>query len=139
MRNLFKKLLDWLFGAASLSAENILACVDLPMEKVDVPEWRGHIFLRGLAVETRIQYLAKVTGALAKDGQSVEEANQKYFDAQIFLLTKSIANEKGQLVFNEAHMVSLSKKSPAIISRLCDKLLLLNGFHVEAVEDHAKN
>lgn len=136
-----KKLIVWLVSyftkATPLNAAQIISAVDIELRQVSVPEWGGFVYLRSLSVDARIKYLARISSVLAKQN-SPTDANNEYHEAQVYLLSQSLSDEKGNLIFAEADVQSLSKKSPVVLSRLCDEILLTNGFQVNAVEDAAK-
>lgn len=138
MKNLILKIIGFFLGVKSLTADAILSAVDVKLEKISVPEWGGFIYLRRLAVDVRIEYLRRMSAVLAKSESDHVESNKEYFDAQIYLLVRSITDAKGVCIFSDVHMEALTKKSPDVISRLCDRILLLNEFQVAAIEDHAK-
>lgn len=137
MKKWIMKFLSLGVESRPLTAAQILSAVDVELRQMQVPEWGGFVYLRGLTVDVRIKYLARISSVLAKQ-DSATEANSEYHDAQVFLLSQSLANEKGELIFTESDLHSLSQKSPSVLSRLCDEILLHNGFHVNAVEDAAK-
>jgi hypothetical protein len=113
-----------------LTADDILKVNDVTIEKVDVPEWGGHVFVRsghsGVmdVFETR----------LSDDDVKKRAAN---FRASLVALTA--CDEQGNPIFTEAHVAALARKSPVAMRRVAKVALRLNGLSQESVDAEKKD
>lgn len=102
-----------------LSADEILACEDLEIIRVEVPEWGGAVFIRAPSLSEGIQ-IAEQIEALPK------EAGRK--EAEVYLtLAAHLVNEKGDLLFATpaACQAVLAKKSDRAITRIAKAIKAL--------------
>lgn len=101
-----------------LSKEQITSAADITPEKVDVPEWGGHVFVRGLTGPERDRFqsaIADESGGVAHDRFRVE------------LLVRAICDEAGKAIFDEMDAHLLAGKSAKAIYRLYDVAATLSG------------
>jgi hypothetical protein len=99
----------------SLSKTDILKVEDLPREKMSVPEWGGHIWIRVL------------TGAEADSLGSTAPS-----PARIAML--SVCDKDGVRLFGEKDMSTLQAKSSVVLRRIVEAALKLSGLSTEAGE-----
>lgn len=126
-------------GKGQLNAARILGAVDVELQRVDVPEWHGFVFLGQLTLEQRLHFLNEMQSILAAVKDDPVNSNKRHNDMQMLLLVWSLVDASGGKLFSESDVESLAKKSPVAIGRLYDEILTFNGFKVESVEDEAKN
>jgi hypothetical protein len=109
-----------------LSREQIFAAPDIKTEKVDVPEWGGHVFVRVMNGYER---------------QAFEEKQQelKLHSFRERLAVTAICDESGKLLFTPADVEALRAKSSGVLTRIADVVLKLNGIGPSAVEAAEKN
>ena len=106
----------------ALSKAKILAANDNKLDKADVPEWGGEVYLKVLSGTDRDAF---------EEGYS--EQKMKNFRSRFLVLT--LCDEKGERLFTEAEVDELGKKSAVVLARLFDKAWALNAFRNEDVEE----
>lgn len=133
--------------AGILSAAEILAHTDAStLEYVDVPvpEWTPadceepmKVRLRVMTGEEAIEF-AEHQAALNAPMQPGQARPKR--DAIMRLVCQCAVDEEGQPLFTRAQLEELGKLSFAVLQRLQDKALVLNGFAEEDVaQEAAKN
>ncbi len=98
----------------SLDRAAILAADDRVSVEVDVPEWGGTIYLRGLSVGRRDRLI-----------ESLKDA--KLDDIRIALFIESICDEYGKPIFKQSDAKKLKDKSASVIDRLTEHLERMNA------------
>lgn len=111
----------------SLSKEQILNAKDYDIEKVDVPEWGGEVFLKPLSGTVRNQLVYQV------------QANKDLEKVQLQVLVNSICDEDGNLLFTEKDILALGKKSSTVIARLEAIASKISGLTPDAEDEALKN
>lgn len=113
-----------------LTREVILKVSDLPQEKLAIPEWGGHVFVRTLSGHERGELEKRFTA----DSARKEPAG---FRATLLCLT--LVDGEGKTLFGLGDVEVLGKKSALVIERLFDVASRLNGFTKRDVEELEKN
>jgi len=90
-----------------LTKDTILKAADSKIEKLEVPEWGGHIFLKNM------------TGG----------------ERDAFVLVRCICDEEGNTVFTKKDIDALGKKSAKALDRCFAAAQKLNGLSAEDVEE----
>ena len=115
-----------------LTKEQILKANDLPIREVDVPEWNGSVRMQTLSGKDRDSF--EDTIQKRKTGQLIELKGLK-----VMLLSLTVIDEAGALMFSEADLVKLNEKSSKAINNLFEVATEMNGIGEEAVEELRKN
>ncbi len=97
-----------------LSRDGILSADDLPRVRVAVPEWGGHVHVRGMTGEEREAFEAENTRLRKGRGEDDLSWYQGY---RARLLVRSLCDESGALLFGPEDAVRLSGKSDAALER----------------------
>jgi hypothetical protein len=113
-----------------LDRDSILASDDLPRQEVDVPEWGGSIWIRGMSGVERDSFDL----AMAADRKANKVANIR---AQ--LLVRTLCDDHGKRLFDDAAATALGNKAGAVLDRLYDIAAALSGVGVQAEKEAAKN
>ena len=95
-----------------LKKDVILAVQDIAVEKVEVPEWDGHVFVKGLTGSERDKFEASLMTVQGKK-QTVNTANVR---AKLASLT--VCDEAGATLFTEKDVQALGKKSASALQRI---------------------
>lgn len=111
-----------------ISKSDILAVQDLKKEAVAVPEWGGDVFIRTMTGLERDQF----EQSLSIDGQ------RRLENLRARLLVKTLVDEHGVRLFDDADAEALGGKSAAALDRCFDVAQRLNGLG-PAQEAIAKN
>jgi hypothetical protein len=120
----------------TLGRDDILSADDIRIEQVDVPEWGGTVYIRtltGLQRERYVESIRRTVGHGKK--QSVEIVLQQ---SGAKLAAQTLCDESGKLLFTEADIPALARKSARALQRVIDASARLNGLDDEA-ENDAKN
>jgi hypothetical protein len=104
---------------ALLTKDAILAAVDLPTERVSVPEWGGDVLVRGLDGRDRDAFEASL---VVQAGGPVNLAN-----IRARLCAACIVDEAGERLFSDADMDALGRKSGAALDRVFSVAQRLSG------------
>lgn len=108
----------------ALTREEILGAIDLPVERVEVPEWRGVIFVRPIT--------AAEQDRLQRDPNVVENVNAR-------LAAMCICDENGAPMFTEDHIEALGKKSAVAMKRVVEAIAKVNASTLFYRDEIAKN
>jgi len=115
----------------TLTRENILQVKDITTELVEVPEWGGSVYVRGMTGTERDTFEASIVKLKGK-GQSVDMSN-----IRAKLAAKSICDESGNLLFTDADIKELGKKSAGALQRVFEVAQRLSGIGDEDVAELA--
>lgn len=116
-----------------LTKDQILGIKDLQVEKVEVPEWGGHVFVRGMTGSERDAFEASVVD-IRGSSQKINMVNVR---AKLVSLT--ICDEDGNRLFEDADVIELGKKSALALQRLFDTAQRLSGLSNDDVSALEKN
>lgn len=111
---------------ATLTREAIVAVRDIQRELVDVPEWGGEVWVRGLTAAERDAY---ESGMVKNPGP-----NQEFVldNIRAKLAVKVICDENGARLFSDADVALLAEKSGSALSRVWMVARRLSGMTEEA-------
>ena len=106
---------------------------DLGLKAVEVPEWGGTIYLRGLRGIERDAFETSMWDGEGKDKK------QNLANLRARLLVRSISDENGVRVFGDDDAAELGLRSGKVLDRLYDIAAALSGIGPQAVEAATKN
>jgi hypothetical protein len=106
---------------AVLSRDAIKKAQDWKLEKVEVPEWGGDVYLKTLSGTER---------DLFEDGY----ADQKMKNFRARFLALSLCDDNGERLYGDDAASELGTKSSVVLNRLFDKAWALNAFRTEDVD-----
>jgi hypothetical protein len=115
----------------ALNRDAILGAVDVQTEKVDVPEWGGDVFVRGLTGDELDNFQGSIRQFRPSfDGKGMEPVLiQDGMRAK--LLVKCLVDELGARLFTDQDASALGGKSGTVIDRLYDVAARLSGLSEE--------
>lgn len=114
-----------------LTAEAIEKIEDFELRRVEVPEWRGHVYVRSLTAGARDKFVAlcidQKTGSVRTDMQNVTAT----------LLAMTVCDAKGRLLYQsfEQGRGVFAAKSAAACSLLFDVATELNKLTERDIEE----
>lgn len=108
----------------SLTKEAILACDDLPVEDVKVPEWSTTVRVRGLNCAQRDEYVSLLSKARQGEVWNIRGLKPK-------LVQLCTLNGDGSLLFAPEDTDAIGKKSAGAIDRIWDVAMRLSGLTAE--------
>lgn len=109
----------------ALSRDAILAADDIKTEEVQVPEWGGTVFIKGMTGEERDEF----------EALNQRNGEPNFLNLRARLLVRVIVNETGTRIFTDQDAVALGKKSSGALNRLWDVVGELNGTSDKAQEE----
>lgn len=118
------------FDLPVLGRDGILAQTQLPLEKVQVPEWKGSVFIRTMTAGERDTFEQKVFE---------ENKAGKNVNVRARLCSLCLVNEKGERLFSDLDALLLAKKSSRAIERIVNEIQKLNGLGKEDIKALEKN
>ena len=114
-----------------LTRDAILGADDLPIERVEVPDWGGCIYVKTLTGTERDQFEQMATDRRAK----------KRFDVRglkVRLIGMALCDKTGKLLFGgDSDVEQLNKKSGAALERVYKTVSKLSGLTQEDLEELA--
>jgi len=117
----------------ALSRDQILSAGDVTIEEVQVPEWGGSVFVRSLNGRARDRF---ESSRFKLKGDKVEMIHD---NTRAVLLSLSLCDEAGTLLFSEADVAALGEKNAAAMDRCFDVAQRLSGLRNKDVEEKLKN
>lgn len=111
-----------------LTAADILAANDEVREQVEVPEWGGYVWVRGLTGAERDAFEASILEGRGRNRQ----VNLKNFRAK--LVAVSAIDRNGNRLFDAAQVEALGKKNARALQRVFDKAQELAGLNEQDVD-----
>ena len=113
-----------------LTKDDILNANDQKTEVVSVPEWGGDVTIAIMSGYARDRFEASIVG---KNG------NPNMQNVRAKLVAASIVDENGDLMFSDADIMKLGKKSSVALDRVFGAAQSLNKISDADVDDLAKN
>lgn len=110
---------------------------DIAIETLDVPEWGVTLELRAFSLSSRSAYLDAMGLGQHEDEASLKGAIGRMYPAM--LIAACFDPETGAPVFTEDDRPMLLAKSGAVVDRIGDLILRMNGMLEGAVEDAKKD
>jgi hypothetical protein len=110
-----------------LSRDDILGSDDLRLERVDVPEWNGVLYVRVMTAGERDQFEAEVAGV------GKRSKNMSNLRARLVCLVG--CDENGQALFEKGDAAALGAKSAAAVDRVFTVAARLNGFTSQDIDE----
>lgn len=111
----------------ALGKQSILNVADAHVEALDVPEWKGRVWLRVMTGKERDAFDALATATGVRP------------NIRACFAVRVIANEKGDRVFTDSDVEKLGEKSSLALDRIWDAGMKLNAILAPDVEELAGN
>jgi len=115
-----------------LSREDILGADDIVMELVQVPEWGGDVYVKGMTGAERDNWEAGIVKTTGK------ETTVNMQNVRAKLCAVSICDADGKKLFTPSDIKDLSKKSAAALQRVFKVAQRLSGLTDDDVEELAE-
>jgi len=117
----------------ALTRDEILKADDIEIEEVEVPEWGGSVYVRGLTAEQRDQYEQSL---IVRKGK---KSDINLVNARARLVALTVVDENGDSLFTLADAEALGQKSAAALQRVFEVAQRLSGLTEEDVEELVGN
>ncbi len=112
-----------------LSREDILKIKDIDIERVEVPEWDGAVYVKGMTGTERDRFEASIVEQRGKNPRV------SMLNIRAKLAAESICNEDGVRLFSVKDVNELGKKSASALQRVFDVAQRLSGITDDDVEE----
>jgi hypothetical protein len=116
-----------------LDRDAILKADDIEVRELEVPEWGGSVYVRGMTGRERDQFEA---GIVKQKGRNTE-INMKNARAKLVVLCT--VDENGKRIFGDADIALLADKSAKALDRIFSVAQELSGISREDMEELTKN
>lgn len=117
----------------ALSREAILQADDIEIRKVEIPEWGGYVYVRGMTGKERDDYEASLVKQRGRDTQ----VNMRNARAKLVVLCA--VDEQGKNLFSESDIAKISRKSAKAIDRIFAVARELSGITEDDMEELTEN
>ena len=118
---------------ALLNKQNIIDAADIHYKTIAVPEWGGEVRIRSLTAAQRDNYETLLMAQPKHDGML------RLDNVRARFAVMSVVDDAGELVFTDADIETLAKKSASALGRIYDAVTALNAIAAADVEELAKN
>ena len=109
--------------------EQILETNDLPLEAVEVHEWKTTVYMRGMNASERDHWEMSI----------YENKGIKMDNIRARLVVLTLCDESGNRLFNDEEVEKLGKKNAKVINKLFEIAQRLSGIGQKDVEELGKN
>ena len=109
-----------------LNRESILGSDDLKSVEVEVPEWGGAVWVRTMT-------------ATQRDAFEAQQIREPFRDVRARLAVATVCDSHGELLFTEADIPALSRKSGKALDRVFAVATKLSGLSKEDIDDLKKS
>ena len=116
-----------------MDKESILKTEDLPREEVQIPEWRGSVFVRAMSGAERDKFESSVVSLRGKN----TEINLSNIRAKLTVLT--VVDEDGKRLFADSDEKAVGGKSACALDRIFKVAQRLSGLTDKDVEELSEN
>ena len=118
----------------TLTRDQIFAIDDIKIEKVNIPEWGGEVWVKGFTGAERDAF--EISIMEFREGKKPKLVLE---NMRAKLCAMTVCDEKGNRIFKDEDIPALGKKSAKALSLIFDKAQELNGLSDEDVEKLSKN
>lgn len=116
-----------------LSKESILAVNDIVIEKCEVQEWGGFVFVKTLSARVKEQWEQDRLKGRGND------TDVNLVNVRASLAAATMCDEAGTLLFSAEDVAALNEKSVKALDRVFETAVKLNRISTKDVEDLTKN
>lgn len=118
-----------------LTRDQILQAQDLPKEEVQVQEWGGSVWVRGLTASERDQ----MESYFFDDAGKRRDIKSLFKNMRARLVVWAVCDESGNSIFTEKDIEQLGKKNGKVVDRLYGVIQRLSGLTKQDIEELSKN
>jgi len=114
-----------------LTPEQILAADDKVFEPVEVPEWGGTVYIRGMTSAERDRYDRSLVNVDRKGNTTMGRLD----NLRALLVVRCLVTKDGQRMFRDPQAKELGEKSALVMNRLWDVASRLSGMNQDREEE----
>jgi hypothetical protein len=121
-----------------LDRNSIISIDDRKTISIDIPEWGGNVLIRKWSGKDRAVFVAK---SIKADNSGAEINWDTLYNNFALAVALSLCDENGDRLFTseQADIDILASKDGAVIQKIYQEALVLNGLAKKSIEDAAKN
>ncbi len=119
----------------TLSKQGILQAKDQVLERVEVPEWGGAVYVRSITARER--GIIEADAAKFRESKGRDASFARTFTVR--LASMAICDQAGTRLFSDSEVDELAGKNAAVIARISEVSQRLSGFSKEDVDELEKN
>ena len=112
---------------AHLTLDQIKNADDVKTLQVDIPEWGGHVTVKGM------------TGRLRSNLEQKVNSNAPHGDVKMMVVLSCTLDDKGDLLFSKDDKKWLVEKAAGPIEKIFESVCKLSGISDSAVDDAEGN
>jgi len=123
-----------------LDKNSIINAMDLERQSMEVPEWGGTVFIRGMTGAERAEFDGAITSARSR--VTAGSGDKAAFDIEVHVHKMRIqvcawclVDSNGKRLFQDREIAQLGLKSDAALQRIYDKAIAMSGLSPEAEEE----
>lgn len=113
------------------------------VEKIDIPEWEGYVYLRKWTGAERFKVLKEIKKIGDIDNIIGGNANdidyEELHNVMLIVVCKTLSDSQGVRLYKDDELSLLDNKDPDIIQKLFAEAMKVNGMGEDAVGNAAKN
>lgn len=119
--------------------DEILGLVDRRIEKVWIPEWENHVYVRSLTAQELDTYNQSNLRWSPGGGGKQVQYQVDLTDSEVKLAVRALCDQEGTRLFQDHEYEILARKNAGAIKRIADAARRLSGITAAAVEELEKN
>ena len=119
---------------SALDATTILGIQDTRTEKVYVPEWNGHVYVRTMTGLERDDWEKYVTDRIGSD-----KPIRGHLNIRAKLCSYCLSDKAGARLFNDDQVITLSQKNAKALDIVYEAALKINRLTQSEIEEIEKN
>jgi hypothetical protein len=120
---------------STLTKQDIIQAKDSVLEKIEVPEWGGSVYMRSITAAERGQIEA--SAARFRESKGKDEVFARTFTVKIVAM--ALCDEAGARLFSDEEVSKLAQKNAKVVAKLSEVAQHLSGFAKEDIEQLEKN
>lgn len=122
-----------------LTREQILQKKGYKIQVVNIPEWEGDVYVRGLTAGERDQFEESNLIRDKDKKRGLTTYDVRVADTRARLVVMAVCDEKGNRLFTDDDIEAVSSLSSAAVSKLYSVAAALSGITDDDLEDLLKN
>ena len=122
---------------SALNREEILGADDIQVELIEVPEWGGDVWVKGMTGQERDKFEDEliIRSTVGKGRKTTQVSEVSLADIRAKLCSMTICDKDKTRLFTEKDVKALSKKSAAALQRVFEIAQELSGITDDDIDE----
>ena len=122
---------------SALNREEILGADDIQVELIEVPEWGGDVWVKGMTGQERDKFEDEliIRSTVGKGRKTTQVSEVSLADIRAKLCSMTICDKDKTRLFTEKDVKALSKKSAAALQRVFEVAQELSGITDDDIDE----